>query len=146
MSAPSERLAARVPRDVIAVSESGLKSRDELARLAAAGYRAFLIGERFMTDPEPAAAIRRLTGAEVLTNDLGFIKVCGITRVSDALHAVEQGATALGFVLWPKEPTRDHRGSGCRDHRGAAVACDDRSVCSSMNRSTVFAPLRSARI
>ena len=33
-----------------------------------------------------------------------FIKVCGITRVSDALHAVEQGATALGFVLWPKSP------------------------------------------
>ena len=33
-----------------------------------------------------------------------FIKVCGITRVSDALHAIEQGATALGFVLWPKSP------------------------------------------
>jgi phosphoribosylanthranilate isomerase len=33
-----------------------------------------------------------------------FIKVCGITRASDALHAVEQGATALGFVLWPKSP------------------------------------------
>jgi phosphoribosylanthranilate isomerase len=33
-----------------------------------------------------------------------FIKVCGITRVSDALHAVEQGATAVGFVLWPKSP------------------------------------------
>ena len=33
-----------------------------------------------------------------------FIKVCGITRVSDALHAVEQGATAVGFVLWPRSP------------------------------------------
>jgi phosphoribosylanthranilate isomerase len=33
-----------------------------------------------------------------------FIKVCGITRVSDAVHAVEQGATALGFVLWPRSP------------------------------------------
>ena len=62
----SDRLAARVPGDLIAVSESGLKSRDELEHLAAAGYRAFLIGERFMTDPDPAAAIRRLTGAEVL--------------------------------------------------------------------------------
>ena len=62
----SDRLASRVPRDVIAVSESGLKSREELESLAAAGYRAFLIGERFMTDPDPAGAIRRLMGAEVL--------------------------------------------------------------------------------
>jgi phosphoribosylanthranilate isomerase len=39
-----------------------------------------------------------------MTPDPIFIKVCGITRVSDALHAVEQGATALGFVLWEKSP------------------------------------------
>jgi indole-3-glycerol phosphate synthase len=56
----SDRLASRMPRGVIGVSESGLKSREELDRLAAAGYRAFLIGERFMTDPDPAGAIRDL--------------------------------------------------------------------------------------
>ena len=33
-----------------------------------------------------------------------FIKVCGITRLTDALHAVERGATALGFVFWPHSP------------------------------------------
>jgi phosphoribosylanthranilate isomerase len=33
-----------------------------------------------------------------------FLKICGITRLVDARHAVEQGATALGFVLWPKSP------------------------------------------
>lgn len=33
-----------------------------------------------------------------------FVKVCGITRLTDALHAVEQGATAVGFVLWPSSP------------------------------------------
>jgi phosphoribosylanthranilate isomerase len=33
-----------------------------------------------------------------------FIKVCGITRLTDALHAVDQGATALGFVFWPRSP------------------------------------------
>ena len=43
-----------MPADVVAVSESGLQSRADLERLAAAGYRAFLIGERFMTDPDPA--------------------------------------------------------------------------------------------
>ena len=56
----SDRLAAVMPRDVIGVSESGLRSRDELDRLATAGYRAFLIGERFMTDRDPAAAVRAL--------------------------------------------------------------------------------------
>jgi phosphoribosylanthranilate isomerase len=33
-----------------------------------------------------------------------FMKVCGITRLGDALHAVHQGATALGFVFWPTSP------------------------------------------
>ena len=59
----SERLAVRIPKNVIGVSESGLKSREELDRLAAAGYRAFLIGERFMVDPNPADAIRGLVSA-----------------------------------------------------------------------------------
>ena len=56
----SSRLAERMPAGVIAVSESGLKTREDLERLAAAGYRAFLIGERFMTDPDPVGAIRSL--------------------------------------------------------------------------------------
>jgi phosphoribosylanthranilate isomerase len=37
-------------------------------------------------------------------SDPMFIKVCGITSVNDALHAIDQGATAVGFVLWDKSP------------------------------------------
>jgi indole-3-glycerol phosphate synthase len=58
----SSRLAGAMPRDVVAVSESGLRSRAELEELAGAGYRAFLIGERFMTDPDPARAVSELVG------------------------------------------------------------------------------------
>lgn len=31
-------------------------------------------------------------------------KVCGMTRLTDALHAVRHGATAVGFIFWPKSP------------------------------------------
>jgi len=61
--AASDRLAAAMPRHITSVSESGLQSRADLERLAAAGYRAFLIGERFMTDPDPAAALHALTAS-----------------------------------------------------------------------------------
>jgi indole-3-glycerol phosphate synthase len=62
--AASDRLAAAMPRHVTGVSESGLQSRGDLERLATAGYRAFLIGERFMTDPDPAAALQALMAAD----------------------------------------------------------------------------------
>jgi indole-3-glycerol phosphate synthase len=58
----SFRLAGRMPAGIIAVSESGLRSRADLETLVEAGYRAFLIGERFMTDNDPAAAIDALIG------------------------------------------------------------------------------------
>ncbi len=35
-----------------------------------------------------------------------ILKVCGITRLVDALHALQQGATALGFVFWERSPRK----------------------------------------
>ena len=64
-TAVSERLAARMPAGVIAVSESGLRAPGDVARMQALGYRAFLIGERLMTSADPARELRRLTGAEM---------------------------------------------------------------------------------
>ena len=55
-----------MPDGVVAVSESGLQSRADLERLAAAGYGAFLIGERFMTDARSGGRDRELLiGARV---------------------------------------------------------------------------------
>jgi indole-3-glycerol phosphate synthase len=56
----SERIASRLPSSVVAVSESGLKTPADLVRLGGLGYRAFLIGERFMTAPDPGAALAQL--------------------------------------------------------------------------------------
>ncbi len=56
----SEAIAAMLPSEVVAISESGLKTAGDLARMRSLGYRAFLIGERFMTEPHPGEALSRL--------------------------------------------------------------------------------------
>ena len=56
----SERLIARMPADVVAISESGLKTAADVTRLRELGYRAFLIGERLMTADDPGAALAQL--------------------------------------------------------------------------------------
>jgi indole-3-glycerol phosphate synthase len=44
----------------VKVSESGIHSRADVARLAAAGFHAFLVGEHLMKCADPAAALREL--------------------------------------------------------------------------------------
>ena len=55
----SDRVISILPPDVVAVSESGLKSRSDIERLSALGYRAFLVGERLMTADDPARSFGR---------------------------------------------------------------------------------------
>jgi indole-3-glycerol phosphate synthase len=56
-------LVEAIPNDCIAVSESGLRSHEDLSRLRRAGFDAFLIGEHLMTDPDPAVSMRALIGS-----------------------------------------------------------------------------------
>jgi len=61
MNRDVSRLVARqLPSDVVAVSESGLRTPGDLRGLLDLGYCAFLIGERFMTEPDPGAALGEL--------------------------------------------------------------------------------------
>jgi indole-3-glycerol phosphate synthase len=53
-------LRAQVPADRLLVTESGIATRDEVARLRAAGVHAFLVGETFMRADEPGEALAEL--------------------------------------------------------------------------------------
>ena len=56
----SLRLAPLLPPQAVKVSESGIETRDDIERLRAAGYDAFLVGERLMRDADPGATLRAL--------------------------------------------------------------------------------------
>ena len=53
-------LLAQVPPERLLVTESGIATRDEVARLRAAGVHAFLVGEAFMRADEPGQALADL--------------------------------------------------------------------------------------
>jgi indole-3-glycerol phosphate synthase len=57
-------LMPRVPGGVTVVSESGIRARADVERLAAAGVDAILVGEALLKDADPGSAAGRLVGVE----------------------------------------------------------------------------------
>jgi indole-3-glycerol phosphate synthase len=56
----SLELAERIPAGAVRVAESGIATTEDLARLRAAGFDAFLIGESLMRQADPGAALANL--------------------------------------------------------------------------------------
>lgn len=54
----SFRLAEKLPKEMLLVSESGISSPQTVRQLRAAGFRGFLIGENFMKAPQPGDALK----------------------------------------------------------------------------------------
>ena len=56
----SLELVERIPAGAVRVAESGISTTEDLARLCAAGFDAFLIGESLMRQADPGAALAEL--------------------------------------------------------------------------------------
>jgi indole-3-glycerol phosphate synthase len=56
-------LHERVPYERVLVTESGIRTRDDVRRLRAAGVHAFLVGETFMRATDPGKELARLFGS-----------------------------------------------------------------------------------
>ena len=54
-------LAAVIPPGPVRLAESGIRSREDVARLSAAGFEAFLVGESLLRSDDPEDALRALT-------------------------------------------------------------------------------------
>lgn len=93
--AVTERLSARVPTDVVLVSESGVATRADVERL---GLHAdgFLVGSSLMAADEIGEAVRALV--------FGRVKVCGLTSEEDVRVAASAGATHAGLIMVPGTP------------------------------------------
>ncbi len=61
--ATSLRLVEKIPTSCLKISESGIKTPPDLVALYQAGFDAALVGEHFITQPEPGAALRGLIEA-----------------------------------------------------------------------------------
>jgi indole-3-glycerol phosphate synthase len=60
--ATAELLVPRIPSGILAIAESGVKSRADVERYARCGADAVLVGSSISAAPEPAAATRSLAG------------------------------------------------------------------------------------
>ena len=91
----TERLAPLIPNGVLAISESGVSSRADVARLAPL-VDAFLVGSALMAAPDIGDAARALVH--------GRVKICGLTRIEDLALAALAGASHAGLIMVPETP------------------------------------------
>ncbi|HEX6058990.1 MAG TPA: indole-3-glycerol phosphate synthase TrpC [Gemmatimonadaceae bacterium] len=63
-AATSERLLPLLPREVVAVAESGVSTAEDVRRMAAAGADAVLVGSSISSAADPASAVARLAKVE----------------------------------------------------------------------------------
>ncbi|MFP5329562.1 MAG: bifunctional indole-3-glycerol-phosphate synthase TrpC/phosphoribosylanthranilate isomerase TrpF [Alphaproteobacteria bacterium] len=95
--AVAERLAGLVPEDRVLISESGIRSRDDVERLSTS-VDAFLVGSSLMAADHIAQAARALV--------YGNVKICGLTREEDVELVAEAGATHVGLIFVEDSPRR----------------------------------------
>jgi indole-3-glycerol phosphate synthase len=60
--ATTELLRGRLPDNIVCISESGIKTHEDMVRLHNCGIDAVLIGEGLVTDGNPAGKLRELRG------------------------------------------------------------------------------------
>ena len=86
--------------DILLAALSGISARADVVRYERAGVSVVLIGETLMRATDPSQAVRELLGlGESARGVSTLIKLCGITRVEDAMVATQAGANLIGTIF-----------------------------------------------
>lgn len=75
----SERLASEIPSGMVKISESGIRTAQDVQRLRSAGYHGFLIGEQFMRHSRPEEACRAFV--REIRSYTSTVKALGFTEL-----------------------------------------------------------------
>ena len=92
--AVAKRLRAGIPRDRLAVAESGIRTRQDIEELQALGYRGFLIGEALMSATDPGERLRELLAGPQKESAADGPRGRGPSRNHGSAWVLESGRTA----------------------------------------------------
>lgn len=90
-------LRQQVPEDIIFISESGIKTAEDIQELRKNNVQAALIGEAFMRSRDKVAELAKLYGPAKMPR----IKLCGISSVKDVDVINEVQPDYIGFIFAP---------------------------------------------
>ena len=95
----SVRLRSLIPEGTVYVSESGIRSAQDIQILRENRVDAVLIGETLMRSPQKREALEELNGGKLGVSRQTKIKICGLSRPEDIAAVNEAKPDYAGFVV-----------------------------------------------
>ena len=115
-----------VPRDRRLVTESGIHTAADVVRMREAGVEAFLVGEAFMREADPGAALRTL------------FAMPGTETAPDAATRADLSAIAIAAATTPAAAVTDIETSGADDGAPVVAQLLKDTAANAQARTVVF--------